>query len=424
MQSHAENAVSIGPAASRGFRSTMEAFGVESGVLTVGGIRVDRLAERVGGTPFFAYDRRLVTARIDLLRRTLPAGIHLNYAVKANPMPALVQHLCALVDGFDVASAGEMRVALDTPTRPQTISFAGPGKTPAELTQAVAAGVTIEIESETEVERVASIGVRLGVRPRVAIRVNPDFEVRGSGMRMGGGPQQFGVDSERVPGLVRDLRTRDLDFLGFHIFAGSQNLKADVLAEAQRNTVALAIRLAEASDQELHCLNIGGGFGIPYAEKDEPLDLPAIGANLDVLLADMVRPRLGATRLTIELGRYIVGEAGVYITRVLDRKESRGRPFLVVDGGLHHQLAASGNFGQVIRRNYPVAIANKLTQAADENATVVGCLCTPLDLLGDNVSLPRAEIGDLVAVFLAGAYGLTASPTAFLSHPQPVEVLV
>jgi diaminopimelate decarboxylase len=407
-----------------GFRSTIQAFGEESGMLAVGGIRVDRLAERVGSTPFFAYDRRLLTARIELLRRVLPAEIHLSYAIKANPMPAVVQHLSALVDGLDVASVGEMRVALDTPMPPTKISFAGPGKKPEELTQAVAAGVMIEMESEIEAERIAASGHRLGIRPRVAIRVNPDFAVKGSGMRLGGGPQQFGVDSERVPSLVRDLRDRDVDFLGLHIFAGSQNLNAEILMDAQRRTVELAICLAEDAGQELRYLNIGGGFGIPYSEKDAPLDIAAIGANLNAILTDVVRPRLGTTRVAIELGRYIVGEAGVYITRVVDRKESRGSTFLVVDGGLHHQLAASGNFGQVIRRNYPVKIANRLAQPCVEKATVVGCLCTPLDLLGDNVLLPRAEIGDLVALFQAGAYGLTASPTAFLSHPYPVEVLV
>jgi diaminopimelate decarboxylase len=410
--------------ASTGFRSTIEAFGQDSGMLAVGGIRVDRLAERVGSTPFFSYDRRLITARIELLRRVLPAEIHLSYAIKANPMPAVVQHLSPLVDGLDVASAGEMRVALDTPTPATRISFAGPGKRLGELTQAVAAGVMIEMESETEIERTAAVGHRLGTRPRAAIRVNPDFAVKGSGMRLGGGPQQFGVDSERVPSLLRALRDRDLDFLGFHIFAGSQNLNAAILMDAQRKTVELAVRLAEEADEELHYLNIGGGFGIPYSEKDAPLDIDAIGGNLNTLLADVVRPRLGSTRVAVELGRYIVGEAGVYITRVVDRKESRGATFLVVDGGLHHQLAASGNFGQVIRRNYPVKIATKLAQPPVERATIVGCLCTPLDLLGDNLMLPRAEIGDLVAVFQAGAYGLTASPTAFLSHPYPVEVLV
>ena len=184
------------------------------------------------------------------------------------------------------------------------------------------------------------------------------------------------------------------------------------------------MRLAENAPAPIRYLNIGGGFGIPYFERDEPLDLAAIGDNLSGLMADAIRPNLPDARVVIELGRYIVGECGVYVTRIVDRKESRGKTFLVVDGGLHHQLAASGNFGQVIRRNYPVAIGNRAVDGATEVVSIVGCLCTPLDLLADDVALPRAEIGDLVVIFQAGAYGLTASPTAFLSHPAPVEVLV
>jgi diaminopimelate decarboxylase len=390
----------------------------------IGGIPLDRLAERVGGTPFFAYSRSLITERIELLRSTLPAGIDLSYAVKANPMPAVVQHLSGIVDSLDVASAAEMAVALDTPMPATRVSFAGPGKTPAELTQAIAAGVTIEMESETEAERVSMIGERLGIRPRVAVRVNPDFQVKGSGMRMGGGAQQFGIDAEKVPALVAWLAQADLDFLGFHIFAGSQNLNAEILCEAQRKTVDLALRLAEAAPMPIRYLNLGGGFGIPYFEKDQHLDLPAIGENLERLLAGAIRPGLPEARVVMELGRYIVGEAGFYVTRVVDRKESRGKTFLVVDGGMHHQLAASGNFGQVIRRNYPVAIGSRTGDDSTETVSVVGCLCTPLDLLADGTMLPRADIGDLVVVFQAGAYGLTASPTAFLSHPAPLEVLV
>jgi diaminopimelate decarboxylase len=389
----------------------------------VGGVPLELLAERVGSTPFFAYDRRLLTERVASLRAALPEDLALSYAIKANPMPAVVQHLSGLVDSFDVASAGELRVALDTPMPAERVSFAGPGKTPAELSQAIAAGATIELESETEAARVAETGERLGIRPRVAVRVNPDFRVKGSGMRMGGGPQQFGVDAERVPALLVELAGTDLDVLGFHIFAGSQNLNAEILCEAQRATVALALRLAEDSPAPVRYLNIGGGFGIPYSERDEPLDLGAIGENLAGLMADAIRPNLPGARVVVELGRYIVGECGVYVTRIVDRKESRGKVFLVVDGGLHHQLAASGNFGQVIRRNYPVAVATR-APGDTEQVTVVGCLCTPLDLLADDVALPRAEIGDLVVIFQAGAYGLTASPTAFLGHPAPVEVLV
>jgi diaminopimelate decarboxylase len=391
---------------------------------SVGGIPLERLAERVGSTPFFAYDRTRLSERVALLRATLPADIDLSYAVKANPMPAVVQHLSGLVDSFDVASAAEMRTALDTPMPADHVSFAGPGKTPAELTQAIAAGVTIELESETEAERVAQIGARLEIRPRVAVRVNPDFQVKGSGMRMGGGPQQFGVDAERVPALIRWLAGADVEFLGLHIFAGSQNLNAEILCDAQRKTVDLALRLADEAATPLRYLNLGGGFGIPYFERDEPLDLAAIGENLEGLMTRVVRPALPDARVVVELGRYIVGECGVYVTRVVDRKESRGKTFLVVDGGLHHQLAASGNFGQVIRRNYPVAIGGRHVDEPTETVSVVGCLCTPLDLLANDAELPRADVGDLVVIFQAGAYGLTASPTAFLSHPEPVEVLV
>lgn len=405
-------------------RHPAAAFDRDAGRLAVGGVPVDRLAERVGGTPFFAYDRRLLTGRVALLRATLPGEVQLSYAVKANPMPAVVQHLAGLVDSFDVASALEMRTALDTPMPPHRVSFAGPGKTDAELRQAIAAGVTIEMESENEADRVAALGRLLGLRPRVAVRVNPDFAVKGSGMRLGGGPQQFGVDSERVPALLKELAHADVEFLGFHVFAGSQNLRADSLCEAQRRTVELALRLAEESPMPVRYLNLGGGFGIPYTERDEPLDLAAIGANLAELARGPIRQGLPEARVVVELGRYIVGECGVYVTRVVDRKVSRGRTYLVVDGGLHHQLAASGNFGQVIRRNYPIAVAERIDAEPAETVTVVGCLCTPLDLLGDAVTLPRADVGDLIVLFQAGAYGLTASPTAFLSHPAPAEVLV
>jgi diaminopimelate decarboxylase len=403
---------------------TISAFGTARGQLAVGGAPVELLAERVGTTPFFAYDRRLIDDRVRLLRTTLPEGVDLSYAVKANPMPAVIQHLSSLVDSFDVASALEMQTGLDTPMPAMRISFAGPGKSPAELSQAVAAGVTVTLESRTEAERVVSIGARLGVRPRVAVRVNPDFRVKGSGMRMGGGPQQFGIDAELVPELLADLAKADVDVLGFHVFAGSQNLDAEVIAEAQRATVELVLELSQSAPGPVTYLNLGGGFGIPYFPGDSPLDLSRVGESLAAVLHERIRPNLPEARVVVELGRYIVGESGVYVTRVLDRKVSRGKTFVVVDGGLHHQLAASGNFGQVIRRNYPVAVGNRLGDAPDETVSVVGCLCTPLDLLADDVALPATEIGDLIVVFQAGAYGLTASPTAFLGHPKPVEVLV
>lgn len=405
-------------------RDTIAAFEVLDGKLAVGGLPVDRLAERVGSTPFFAYDRRLLTERIALLRRTLPSSVNLSYAIKANPMPAIVQHLSSLVDSFDVASSGELRTALDTPMPADHISFAGPAKTIAELTQAIAAGVTIELESITEARRVIEIGNRFGVQPRVAIRVNPDFAIKGSGMRMGGGPQQFGIDSEMVPDLLSALDGADIDVLGFHVFGGSQNLRAEILCEAQQKTIELVTGLASTMTSPVRYLNLGGGFGIPYFDKDESLDLAMIGANLSRLLEGPVHQHFPHARVVIELGRYIVGECGVYVTRVLDRKLSRGKQFIMVDGGLHHQLAASGNFGQVLRRNYPLVVGNRITMEATETVSIVGCLCTPLDLLSESISLPKIELGDLIVLFQAGAYGLTASPSAFLGHPPAAEVLI
>ena len=272
--------------------------------------------------------------------------------------------------------------------------------------------------------RVADLAKDFRQRPRVAVRINPDFEVKGSGMRMAGGPQQFGIDAEQMPETLRELGKLRLDFVGFHIFAGSQNLRADVLKASQERIIELALSLAPHAPGPIRHLNIGGGFGIPYFPKDIALDLRPIGENLGRLIEQRLKPVLPDARVIIELGRYIIGEAGLYVTRVIDKKVSRGQIFLVTDGGLHHHLAASGNFGQVIRRNYPIAIGNRMDQAPLETVSVVGCLCTPLDLLADKVALPRTEVGDLVVVFQSGAYGLTASPVHFLSHPVPLEVLV
>jgi diaminopimelate decarboxylase len=242
-------------------------------------------------------------------------------------------------------------------------------------------------------------------------------------MRMSGGAKPFGVDAEQVPEMLNRLGELPLQFVGFHIFSGSQNLSAEALFEAQEKTIDLAIELALAAPAPVTKLNIGGGFGIPYFPGDRRLDIAAVGEGLKTLLP-RAKAALPEAEVVIELGRYLVGEAGIYVARVVDRKASRGEVFLITDGGLHHHLAASGNFGQVIRKNYPVAIGNKMLEKEVEEASVVGCLCTPLDILGNKVLLPRAEPGDLVVVFQSGAYGLTASPTAFLSHPAPAEVLV
>lgn len=408
---------------SRPAHAPMDQFEVRDDCLLVGGQPLTRLAERAGRTPFYAYDRAVMTRTVERLRTRLPAAISIHYAMKANPMPALVRHMAALVDGLDVASAGELRVALDAGTSAEHISFAGPGKSMAELEAAVSAGITVNLESFTELERIAGIGAQLGIRPRVAVRVNPDFELKSSGMKMGGGPKVFGVDAERVPDMLRRIGELNLHFRGFHIFSGSQNLRPEAIVEAQGLAIELAFRLAETAPGAVETLNIGGGFGIPYFPGERPLDLAPIAAHLEERLPQ-VHQRLPGAAVIIELGRYLVGEAGVYVAEILDRKESRGQVFLVTNGGLHHHLAASGNFGQVIRKNYPVIIGNRVRGNAQERVNVVGPLCTPLDVLGQQMDMAQAEIGDLLVVFQSGAYGYTASPTRFLSHPEPAEILV
>lgn len=398
-------------------------FPLRDDELVLGGVPIRRLAEQVGGTPFYAYDREAITRRVHALREALPDGLSLHYAMKANPMPAVVDHLASLVDGLDVASAGELVVALDTGMAPSDISFAGPGKRNAELHAAVAAGVTINLESAGELQRLAGEAETLGVTPRVAVRVNPDFELKSSGMKMSGGAKPFGIDAEQVPAVLARIGELGMEFVGLQIFAGSQTLRQEILTEAHDALFELAYQLAEQAPSPMQLLNIGGGFGIPYFPGDRPLALQPVADNLASRLAEC-RQRLGPVEVVLELGRYLVGEAGVYVTRVVDRKLSRGQTFLVCDGGLNHHLAASGNFGQVIRKNYPVVIGHRVQAGPRETVSVVGPLCTPLDLLADHLEMGRAEVGDLVVVLQSGAYGFSASPHRFLSHPDPVQVLV
>jgi diaminopimelate decarboxylase len=390
------------------------------GRLLMGGWDAEALVGEAGGTPLFVYEGRRIADQVARFRSAFPSEVALHYAVKANPYAPLLEAIAKLVDGFDVASAGELgRVAhLGLP-----ISFAGPGKRDQELETAIRAGVTINLESEAEAERSFAICAREKLVAKLAVRVNPPFGLKGSGQKMGGLPSQFGIDHDRVPALVKRIIAAGADWRGLHIFAGSQALHADALIELQRDTIALASSICDEAGHAPAHVNLGGGFGIPYFAKDELLDLEAVGTALAMTLAE--RPKiLAATEFSIELGRWLVGEAGVYLTRIVDRKESRGKTFLITDGGLHHQLAASGNFGQLLRRNYPVAIATRFGAEPKEEATITGSLCTPLDLLADEAMLPRADVGDLVAIFCAGAYGLTASPAAFLGQPMAREMLV
>lgn len=402
-------------------------FAVIDNCLQVGGMALTRLAQRAGSTPFYAIERALLTRRVQDLKKLMPAQLAIHYSIKANPMPALVAHMVGLVDGFDVASAGEMQLALDAGMTPDNIVFSGPGKTDAELLQALAAGVVVNIESLSEFRRLREMAGHWLYVPKISLRINPDFALKSSGVSMSGGAKPFGIDAEQIPEVMAELHQAALQLHGLHIFAGSQNLNAAAIIDAQTRSCELALKLARVwmrlSDQNLRRINLGGGFGIPYFPGERPLDMVAVAAHMRICV-EQLRQTLPEVRVEIESGRYLVGEAGIYVARVIDKKISRGNCFLVSDGGMHHHLAVSGNFGQVIRKNYPVVVGNKVEPEDPKLASVVGPLCTPLDILADQMPLGHAEVGDLIVVFQSGAYGRSASPNGFLSHAAPIEILV
>ena len=402
--------------------SPINYFDVKDNCLVVGNQKFTEVLKAHPDVPAYIYDRTVIKQKIDTLREYLPSSMHIHYAIKANPMPEVVQFVQGIVEGLDVASGKELQVALNSGMDPKEISFAGPGKSIDELTLAIKSGITINLESETELNRAAALGEKFGITPNVALRINPDFELKTSGMKMSGGPKQFGVDAEIAADIINKIKDFQLDFKGLHIFSGSQNLKQEAIIEAQTKTFALASKLAEQTKSDFSKLNIGGGLGIPYFPGEKPIPLEQISENLHTLI-EQYSGQFKETDIITELGRYIVGESGVYISKIIDKKVSRGSTFLIVNGGLHHHLAASGNFGQVIRKNYPVTIANKIGQEP-EKASVVGPLCTPLDVLAQDMELPAAEIDDYVVVFNSGAYGYTSSPLNFLSHPHPIEIFI
>lgn len=401
-------------------------FASVHGELLIGGIPASVLARRYG-TPVFVYDCKVLDTQLNALRASLPARFSVCYSVKANPNEAILRHFLKRGCGLEIASVGEYHKALQAGCEPQRILFAGPGKTAAEIETVLSRGIgEIHLESLTEAKRIAEIALRLGVRANVAIRVNPASEAAGGAMRMGGRPAPFGVDEEILDEVLAVVEgDAALNFRGIHLFAGTQILDANVVVSQYRHGLEIARRIANHTGRPLHTLDFGGGLGIPYFAHEKELDLQQLREGLAALFAPVeVDAAFQGTQFLVEPGRFLAGEAGIYLARINDIKTSRGKKFLILDGGMNHHLAASGNLGQTIKRNYPVAIVNKLNAPPKETVDVVGPLCTPLDTLARGVALPRAEIGDLFGIFQSGAYALTASPMDFLGHPTPPEILV
>lgn len=396
-------------------------FGSDAGELVVGGVKIGDIVDE-HETPLFVYDRGVLDEKWCRLRDALPERVEIFYSVKANPNRAILQTFVERGCGLEIASGGELAQALAAGCPAERIVFAGPGKSDRELREFIeAGGGEIHVESVNEATRLVRLGDELDVSVRAAVRINPTADVQGGAMRMGGKPAPFGVDEENMDAVLDVLSDSSrVDVSGVHIFAGTQILDAEILEAQYRKCLELARRVETKLGASVATVDFGGGLGIPYFDGDRELDLNRYGE----LVAEVVRDVEPGTRLMVEPGRFLVGEAGVYVTRVVDVKDSRGKRFAVVDGGMNHHLAASGNLGQVIKRNFPVAVLNRMGEKASSKVDVVGPLCTPLDVLARNVELPNVEVGDLVGVFQSGAYARAASPLGFLSHPTPAEVMV
>ncbi|HKT14410.1 MAG TPA: pyridoxal-dependent decarboxylase, exosortase A system-associated [Allosphingosinicella sp.] len=395
----------------------------DAGQLLIGGSTAEDLVAEAGGTPLFVYDNNIVGAQVARFKGAMADGIGLYYAVTANPYEPLLEFLGRYVDGFRIVSIGELKRLQDASLAGIPINFAGPGKLDTELEAAVAAGATISVESEGEAGRAIRAAERVGIKPKISVRVTPPFTIENGQVALVCSASPFGVDGSRVPSLVQGLLEADVDWRGLHMFAGAQCLDAQALADVHRATVAHAGEIADVIGLPIPELNLGSGFDIACRPGDEPLDIDHVARSLNETLC-AAPSLLATTRFTIELGRWLVGEAGVYLTRVVDRTESCGQTFITTDGGGHHLIGATGSLGERGISNFPIAVAERFTAKPEEDVTVAGCLCTPFDVLGDDVSLPRVEEGDLIAVFCAGAYGLSASPQAWESRPLARELLV
>jgi diaminopimelate decarboxylase len=401
-------------------------FNASDEELYMGEVPVTSIADRFG-TPLYIYDRHILERQWTKLRDALPTEFTISYSIKANPHRNILQFFLNKGCGLEVASGGELFQAFGAGCPPDRIVFAGPGKTEPELEFALSQSIgEIHLESMRELERISAICRRLNQQGRVALRINPMGSVQGGAMRMGGRPAPFGIDEECLDDVLDQILSDSIiEFRGIHLFIGTQILDHTILINQYRYGIEIAKRVATRLGHPLHTIDLGGGFGIPYFPHEQELNMEGLAKGLAALMAEVKDdPLFSGTQFMVEPGRFLVGEAGVYVTRINDIKVSRGKKFLIVDGGMHHHLAASGNLGQTIKRNYPLAVVNKLDNAPEETVDIVGPLCTPLDVLGRGVTVPKTEVGDLIGFYQSGAYARSASPLGFLSHPTPPEVWV
>jgi diaminopimelate decarboxylase len=393
------------------------------GALVLGGISCRELVERFG-EPLYAFDGETAVGQVRRARAALPPGVRVLYSMKANPNMSLVALLGEVVDGIEVSSLGELHAGRAAGIAPARMIFVGPAKSELELREALAAGVgCVVVESEQELDRLGAIAGDARRAAPVALRINPELEVAGPKLRMGGAARQFGIDEDQAPAVLRKaLRTPYLEVKGLHAYVGTRILDCGAVVRNTSAILGLARRLHEVTGAGFEFVDVGGGWGIPYYPGEAPFDLEQLRTDIAGPV-DAFRRAMPQTKVVFELGRFLVADAGVYLTRVRYLKRSRQDTFALVGGGMNHFFATSAA-GSFMKQHFPIEAVDRVGAPATDQVSICGPLCTPSDVLASKVGLPPLAPGDLIGVRRAGAYGLTASPADFLSHARPAEVLV
>jgi len=400
-------------------------YNIRKGQLIIGDVPISDIVERFG-TPLFIYDPEIFRYKLARLRSALP-GFEVHYSVKANPTPSVIKVFLKEGCGLDVATSGELLLALKSGCPPSRIILAGAGKSDRELIEAVKAEVSeIHLESLEEIKLLDEIASHHNCLVNAAIRLNPGDITHNGQVRVKAKAEAFGFDEEDLKIAAEQiLLSKNLRLCGLHVYFGTQINDSELLLCMYEHVLKLAIDLAEYAGRSLRTVDFGGGFGVPYYEGEKELLIEDFGKNLKPAMEEARKLKfLRNTRFVIEPGRYLLAEGGLYVTRVMRCKESRGKKFLILDGGIHHHLSATGNLGHVMKRNFPLAIANRIEDRANEHFNLTGRQCTSLDTLARNAKLASADVGDIVVFFQSGAYVRSVSPLGFRSHPAPMELFV
>jgi len=394
-----------------------------NGVLHIGQTSICDLADKYPD-PFYVYDGDAIEQQMCRIKSLLARGVEVIYSLKANPNLSIAALLSTCADGVDVSSLREMQVALGAGFSPAQIFFVGPGKSLQEIESAVQANIgCLVVESRDELQQTDRIASRLGKRANVALRLNPALEASGGRLKMGGAPTQFGIDEEQAGEVIVWSRSlRNVRIIGLHVYMGTRILDWAVAARNTEEILKLTARFQESYGLELELVDVGGGLGVPYFRGEQPFDLERFAKEVNPAFARFQQSFPGV-RLVMELGRFVVAEAGIYVAKVRYVKTSRGKTYVLVSGGMNHHQGTT-SVGSVLKDHFPIRVLNKMDHAAASPVVVCGPLCTPADILGRAVGLPPVEAGDLIGIMNSGAYGLTASPVEFLSHRWPGEILV